>query len=88
MKSYYIDVVYRCQKCERLVGVVYKENETVPLNIICIECDGFTDEQINAGMDDLIREQEIKQHKKPWEQIGISRSTYYRDQRRSKLNNA
>lgn len=23
---------------------------------------------------------------KPWEEIGISRSTYYRDQRRSKLN--
>jgi hypothetical protein len=58
MKSYYIDVVHRCQKCKRLVGVAFKENETVPLTIIC--CGGATDDQLNAAVDDINREYEDK----------------------------
>lgn len=84
MKTFYIDLVYRCSKCKRLVGATLKEKETIPFTIVCKECPGYTDDEINAGIEDINRE--IEERAKPWIKIGISRSTYYDDLKRTKRN--
>lgn len=77
MDAYYIDTVYRCSKCERLIGVVFDKNEAKEAKQLSgdIMCCGEL----------VIVVKPKKQAEAVAKQMGVSRSTYYRDLRRAKL---